>query len=142
MAAIAKIQGAKDLISSPNGANNEANNTAQGTAIKADTIAPEIILRNAICGAPSLRMASHSAMSGAAKVSPGIPNNAVGIAWVICLATTAAIQKVKTPTGGAPSKIMSNVNGAMVAVSSVPEIKPIAANKTAPNKPKPKAINT
>ncbi|MNR41899.1 hypothetical protein D3C85_1603480 [compost metagenome] len=83
-----------------------------------------------------------SRMSGVAMVSPGIPSNAVGTAWVMCLATAPARKNVSTPAAGTPSSTTSKVSGARVVVSSLPEIRPIPANITAPRIPMPRAISS
>ncbi|MNI44564.1 hypothetical protein D3C73_989440 [compost metagenome] len=134
-AAARKIQGADLVMAAPNGASSTANSTASGTATKAATMAPDTILRKAMCGTPSLRSMFASCSRGVAMVSPGIPNSAVGTACVMCLATAPARKKVKTPAGGTPSSTTSKVSGASVVVSSVPDTRPMAANTTAPSRP-------
>ena len=58
----------------------------------------------------------------------------------MCLAIAPERKNVKTAAGGAPSRITSRVSGAIVAVSSVPEINPMNVNATAPMMPKRTAI--
>ncbi|MNE07101.1 hypothetical protein D3C80_997080 [compost metagenome] len=142
VAAARNTQGAACLIASPKGASSTANSTANGTATRAAITAPEIILRRAICGTPRLRRKFASRISGVAMVSPGMPSNAVGTAWVMCLATAPARKKVNTPAAGTPSSTTSKVRGARVVVSSLPEIRPMAANTTAPITPISTAIRT
>ena len=50
----------------------------------------------------------------------------------MCLATAPARKKVNTPTGGTFSRMTIRVKGARVVVSSVPDTRPIAANRAAP----------
>ena len=123
----------------PNGAISRAKPIESGTAMKAAITPPEIILRRAMWGTPRLRRYVACGISGTAMVSPGMPSSAVGTACVMCLATAAASQKVKTPSGGTPSRTTSSVTGAIVVVSSVPEIRPTAANRIAPSSPMPPA---
>lgn len=69
-AAARKIQGAVLVMAAPNGASMTANSTASGTATKAATMAPETILRRAMCGTPS---SSTSSVSGASVVVSSVP---------------------------------------------------------------------
>jgi hypothetical protein len=58
----------------------------------------------------------------------------------MCFDIAEHIQKVKMAAGGAPSSTTNNVTGAIVVVSSVPETRPIAENRTDPSNPRLRAM--
>ena len=61
------------------------------------------------------------------------------MAWIICFDIAAAMNQEKMATGGTPSNTINNVSGAIVDVSSVPEINPTPENIIPPAKAIPRA---
>ena len=137
-----KIQGAAAPIASAKGVSTRAKMIDNGIAMITDTTPPEIAFCRAMWGMPSERSSWASRSIGTAVVSPGMPSRVVGTAWEMCLEMIAARKKAMTPAGGTPMRMTSRARGATIAVSSVPEMRPMPVNSTAASSAIPIAQRT